>query len=173
MNDSERFELLRPRALIRRLRIPRDATIAEIGAGTGFLTLHLVDAVPQGRVIATDIRADRLSIAKRKLAAARSFNVDTRVVPTTETGLLAASIDLAIMCQVDHHLSDRETFLRQLVDSLRKGGRLAIVNFARYYDANVRAIRAASLDVCDEWSPSPEFFLLVVTRDQSRPKARA
>jgi ubiquinone/menaquinone biosynthesis C-methylase UbiE len=162
MLDSLREEALRPAALIARLALAPDDVIADVGAGPGFLTLPLARAVPRGRVIATDVRADYLAVAAERAARAGLENVRTRVVPADRPGLDPRSINLAILCQLDHYLKDRAAYFAALVPALRRDGRIALINYARYREADLAAARAAGLRVVDEWAPSPPFFLLVL-----------
>src|SRR5260370_23748418 len=121
MLDPRRTVELAPRALIERLALPADARVADVGAGPGFLTLVLAQAVPAGRVIATDIRPDYLAVAADRARRAHLRNVETRLVPAEHPLLAPASLDLALLCQVDHHLGDRERYFVELARALRPG----------------------------------------------------
>lgn len=162
MLDSLREEALRPSALVKRLALAPDAQVADVGAGPGFLTLPLARAVPRGAVLATDVRADYLAAAADRAARAGLSNVRTRVVPADRPSLDPASIDLAVLCQLDHYLKDRAAYFAALVPALRPRGRIALINYVRYREADLAAARAAHLRVVDEWAPSPPFFLLVL-----------
>jgi ubiquinone/menaquinone biosynthesis C-methylase UbiE len=163
MLDPLREQALHPRELIARLQLAPTAVIADVGAGPGFLTLPLAAAVPRGRVIATDVRAEYLATLARRARAAGVANVETRVVPADRPALDAASIDLALLCQVDQYLPDRVAYLRELKRALKPHGRVVLVNYARFRDADLAAARAASLRVVDEWAPSPPFFVLTLS----------
>ena len=164
MLQPVRAEGLRPAELIARLAIAPDATVADVGAGPGFLTLPLARAVPRGRVIATDVRADHLAIAAERAASAGLTNVATRVVPPDAPSLAAGTIDLALLCQVDQYLPDRARYFSQLATALVPRGRIALVNWTRFREEDLVAARAAGLTVVDQWSPSQPFFLLVLQR---------
>ena len=129
----------------------------------GFFTVHLAEAVYRGQVIATDLRSDRLAIAARRAKAQSNTNVETRTVSADDPALLPGSIDLALLCQVDHLLPDRARYFAKLIPALRPGGRIVVANFCIYYHANLIAAKAASLTETDYWSPSPNFFLLVLS----------
>jgi SAM-dependent methyltransferase len=159
-----RIVALRPPELVRRLALAPDAVVADLGAGPGFLTLELARAVPRGRVIATDLRADYLAYVAARAADAHLANVETRVVAADAPGLAKATIDLALLCQVDHGLADRAAYFRRVAEALRPGGRVALVNYARYRAPDLEAARAAGLRVLDEWAPSKPFFVLVLGR---------
>jgi ubiquinone/menaquinone biosynthesis C-methylase UbiE len=162
MLDPLRNKALDPPALIARLALAPDAVIADVGAGPGFLTIPLARAVVRGHVIATDIEPTYLESLAARAAEQHVVNIETRLVGAAHPGLAPSSVDLALLCQLDHGLADRTAYFAELARALRPGGRIALVNYRRYRDADLAAARAASLHVVDEWSPSPSFFLLVV-----------
>jgi SAM-dependent methyltransferase len=128
------------------------------------LTVNLAGAVPSGRVIATDLRPVSLGIIRRRATAVGRSNVETLTAERDHCRLDRASVDLALLCQVDHHLADRVAYLRTVVEALRPDGRIAIVNIARLLRTNQAAGRALGLEVVDEWWPSAGYFLLVLAR---------
>jgi ubiquinone/menaquinone biosynthesis C-methylase UbiE len=162
MLDPLREQTLHPSELVARLKLRPDAVVADVGAGPGFLTLPLARAVPRGSVVATDIRADYLAVATQRATAAGVRNVTTRVVAPDHPGLDPRSIDLVLLCQVDHYLTDRVRYLGELLPALRPGGRVVLVNYQRYREADLAAARKLGLRVTDEWIPSPPFFAIVL-----------
>jgi SAM-dependent methyltransferase len=161
MLDPLREEALRPAELVRRLQLRPSDRVADLGAGPGFFTSRLGRAVPDGKVIATDLRADYLAVAAEAARAAGLRNVETSVTGPASPGLPPASIDLAFLCQLDHYLGDRAAYLRAVATALKPGGRVALVNYVRYREADRAALAAAGYQVIDEWQPTPPFFLLV------------
>jgi ubiquinone/menaquinone biosynthesis C-methylase UbiE len=161
---SSRDEALRPFDLVRRLRLSPAATVADIGAGAGYFTVELAEAVPRGKVIATDLRCDLLSAVLRRAKAAGRPNIETRPARRSDCTLESRSVDLAFLCQVDHHLTDRVGYFRTVEAALRDGGRMAILNFGRFFRVNLLAAREAGLELVDEWWPSSDHFLIVLSR---------
>ena len=170
--DPVRDDALRPQALLARLRLPADAIVADIGAGPGYLTLPLAAAVSAGRVIAIDLRSDYLAVLSARAQAAKLRNIETRVSAVDDPKLLADSIDLAVLCQVDHYLPDRAAYLSRLRAALHPGGRIALINYSRYEEADQAAAEAAGLRIVDEWSPSVAFFLLLLAPDAAAGMSR-
>jgi len=166
MLDPIRLLALRPDVLIARLHLSAAARIADIGAGPGFLTLPLARAVPRGRVIATDLRPDYLAALAARAAQAGLTNIERRVVTATRTGLDPGSVDVAILCQVDHYLEDRAAYLAALAPALRQGGRMVLINYARFRDPALAAAKQVGLRVIDAWAPSPPFFMLVLAKSK-------
>jgi ubiquinone/menaquinone biosynthesis C-methylase UbiE len=157
-----RDRALQPAALVERLHLRKGARVADVGAGPGFLTLPLARAVPRGVVIATDVRADYLATTAERARVAGLTNVKTRVVDPHGTGLEPRSLDLIVLCQVDHYLADRESYFAELARALEPDGRVVLVNYARYRDADLRAANALGWKQLDAWAPSPPFFVLVL-----------
>lgn len=162
MLDPAREARLRPAVLVEHLGLRPDAVVADIGAGPGLLTLPLARAVPQGRVIATDINPVYLRVLERRAQAAGLRQVETRRVTPDASGLDPGSVDLALLCQVDHVLRDRVGYLRQLVRALRPGGRIVIIHHTAHRPGAEALARAAGLTVVDAWAPSDDFFLLAL-----------
>src|SRR3954463_5260148 len=79
--DAER----RPEKVVEALGIGPGSRVADIGAGSGLLTVHLARAVaPNGRVIATDIDGAVLDLLAARLKAAGLAQVVERRVVTAD-----------------------------------------------------------------------------------------
>jgi SAM-dependent methyltransferase len=162
MLDPLREESLRPAELVSRLQVRPDAIIADVGAGPGFLTLPLARAVPRGYVLALDIRPDYLIVAAERAAAAGLKNIKTRLTVAHRPQVEPRSVDLVVLCQVDHYLADRVSYFSALLAALRPGGRIVLINYIRYRESDIGAVKALGLKVLDEWRPSAGFFVLVI-----------
>jgi ubiquinone/menaquinone biosynthesis C-methylase UbiE len=162
MLDPAREARLRPVALVEHLGLRPDAVVADIGAGPGLLTLPLARAVPAGRVIATDINQSYLRVLERRAQVEGLRQVETRRVTPDTPGLADGSVDLVLLCQVDHVLRDRVRYLGQLMRALRPGGRIVIVHHTAHRRGAEALARAAGLVVVDSWAPSPDFFMLAL-----------
>jgi ubiquinone/menaquinone biosynthesis C-methylase UbiE len=162
MLDPLREQALRPAELIARMQVRPDSVVADIGAGPGWLTLPLARAAWRGWVIATDIRADYLAVLARRAAEAGIKNIATRIVGQERNGLDDRSVDLIVLCQVDHYLRDRPTYFASLVKALRPSGRIVLVNYVRHREVDLAAARLAQLRVVSEWTPSPPFFMMIL-----------
>ena len=166
MLDPLRVETLRPDDTIRRVGIRRDAVIADVGAGPGFWTVPLARAAARGRVIALDVRRDYLDVAASRAHDAGLRNVATRVVDAADCGLAPSSVDLVWMSQLDHYLKDRELYFAGVARALRPRGRIVLINYEKYRDADAAAASRVGLRIVDEWHPSAAFFVLVLTSDR-------
>src|SRR5262245_10940904 len=76
LERDERIEEEAPETAIRALKIPKGASVADIGAGSGYMTMLLSAAVgPTGRVYANDLQPQMLEMLRRRLAAKKIENV--------------------------------------------------------------------------------------------------
>lgn len=112
-----------PRRLLDALSIQPGQSVAEIGAGGGYLTPWLAWAVGSGgRVVATE--EDPLALAALQRRTARLPQVV--VQSSTSARLDPGAYDLILLAQVDHLLP--EGALAALWPALRPGGQLALCN---------------------------------------------
>jgi ubiquinone/menaquinone biosynthesis C-methylase UbiE len=156
--DRARYDRQRrPDELVAALAIPEGATVADVGAGTGYLTGRLAAAVgPAGRVVATDIDADALAKLEARVKDAR---VTTRRVTPDDPGLEAGAYDRVLLAQVDHLLADRAAYFRKLAAALAPGGRLAVANRLPYRQRVVDAASAAGLRAVSEHGLPGQFLI--------------
>lgn len=130
-----------PDLAIRLLRIQKGATVADIGAGSGNITIRLAKQVgTMGKVYATDIQPGMLEILQKNVAKARLTNVVPVLGAIDDPKLAAESIDLAIMVDVYHEFSEPQKMLQRLRESLKPGGRLVLLEY-RAEDPEVPILR--------------------------------
>ena len=106
--------------------------VLDIAAGAGGQTLDIAHRVgPQGRVLATDLSARILALAKDNARAAGLTQVDTRVADAQALGLAGADFDAAVcrlglmFCQAPH------SALAEVCAALRPGGRFSALVFSQ------------------------------------------
>ena len=123
MSAADHDAWRRPDALVGALALAPGDTVADVGAGDGYLTGRLAAAVgPGGRVVATDV--DAAALARIDARAP----VETRAVDADDPGLEAGAYQLVLMAQVDHLVPDRAAYLARLRAALAPGGRVAVSN---------------------------------------------
>lgn len=157
----------RPDLLVAALDLRPGQIVADVGAGSGYLTWRLAAAVaPSGRVVATDLDAaalERLAARGADTPALRPL-VTTRQVTREAHGLEPGAYDLILLSEVDHLLDDRARDLGKLRAALRPGGRLAVSNRRTYRDAVLAAAPAAGLAPVREVSGLPAHFLVILEK---------
>lgn len=129
--------------------------VADIGAGTGLLTMEIADRVgARGQVYAVDIVPEFLDLIRSRAAAQGSRNVSVIQGAEKATGLGPGSIDLAFMCDTYHHLEFPLSYMRSVFLSLRPGGTLVLVDVKRVAGESspsvLRHVRAGKAEVIEE-----------------------
>jgi len=132
LERRERDDEEAPEVALNVLKIPAGASVADIGAGSGYITERLSARVgATGRVFANDVQPQMLEILSRRLALKRITNV-TLVQGTVDDPKLApASVDLALMVDVYHELSQPQVMLHHLREALKPGGRLVLLEYRK------------------------------------------
>ena len=131
-NRPERDAEERSDALVRSLGIREGARIADLGAGTGYFTWRLAQyAGPQGKVIAVDIQQTMLDLAAETVKQHGLVNVDYVLGKESDPKLPDRSLDMVFIAYSYHEFSQPETMMDAVRRSLKPGGRLVIVEFAK------------------------------------------
>ena len=129
MNSPSRDAWQKPKEVIEKLEIKPGSRIADLGAGGGYFTWYLADAVgPEGRVYAVDIDETGLGIIQQEMNARGIRNV----IPIhAEPGdaKLSEPVDLVFSCDTYHHMEDRVAYFTSLARFLKADGRVAILDF--------------------------------------------
>jgi ubiquinone/menaquinone biosynthesis C-methylase UbiE len=137
LTRPEREEEEQPKRAIDALNIPKGATVADIGAGSGYITALLARRVgPGGKVYANDIQVRMLDLLRRNMAQQKFTNVEPVLGTINDPKLPANTIDLALMVDVYHEFSEPQEMLRGIRAALKADGRMALVEY-RGEDASV------------------------------------
>jgi ubiquinone/menaquinone biosynthesis C-methylase UbiE len=128
--EREREE--EPSRAIEALDLRQGMTVADIGAGSGYYTVRMARKVgPGGRVYATDIQAGMLSIVQRRAAREQLQNIEPVLGAPDDPRLPPGSLDLALMVDVYHELSQPQAFVRRLREALKPDGRLVLIEYRK------------------------------------------
>lgn len=130
LTRPERIAEEDPDALHRELRVLPGQTACDIGAGNGYHSLRLAQAVTaKGRVLAVDIQPEMLELLRARAEEAGVANVQPVLAKPDDLGLAQGVCDLELLVDVYHELAEPEAMIAQLHRALSPSGRLAIVEF--------------------------------------------
>ena len=129
LDRPDRDAVQKPEHVLDVLGVRPGMTVADVGCGSGYFTVHLARRVgPTGRVIATDLQQEMLDLLQKKLAKDKLGNV-TPVLATPEDAGLPRGLDLVLMVDVYHEVPSPPLTLGQIARALRPAGRLALVEY--------------------------------------------
>lgn len=113
------------------LSVREGATICEMGAGDGELTLAAARLVgSQGRVYASELGDDRVKTLRAKVADSTLAPITVVAGDPVKTNFPDAACDALFMRNVYHHFADPVAVNASIAAALKPGGRLTIVDFA-------------------------------------------
>ena len=120
---------------------PRDpfADALEIGAGTGYFSLNLLQLGLAGRATATDISPGMLTRLERS-AAELGLEVETVCAEAETLPFADASFDLVFGHAVLHHIPDLERAFAEFRRVLRPGGTVAFCGEPSRYGDRIAAL---------------------------------
>lgn len=130
LERPEREEEERLSLLIDLLKLKPGMSAADIGAGSGVITLMMANKVgPEGKVFAVDIQKQMLDLLSDKLNRLNVMNVELVLGTEKSPRLKADSVDLALMVDVYHELEFPYEMTVEMAKSLKPGGRLVLVEY--------------------------------------------
>jgi predicted methyltransferase len=171
-DDPARDAWQKPGEVIEALALAADAVVADIGAGTGYFAARLARALPKGTVYATDVEADMVKHLEQRARREGLPNLKA-VASTPSDARVPQEADLVLFVDVYHHIADREAYFKRLAASLKRDGRVAIIDFrldspqgppkrARVAPENVKAeLTKAGYALAAEHSFLPYQYFLV------------
>jgi SAM-dependent methyltransferase len=127
-DDAGRQEWQKPDEVIRALKLPPQAEVADVGAGTGYFAARLARALPEGKVYAADVEPGMVRYLRARAERENLPNLSATLAGTIGPNLPGA-VDLILIVNTYHHIENRARYFANLKNSLKPGGRVAIVDF--------------------------------------------
>src|ERR1035437_2142927 len=116
--------------LVDQLMLKPGEIVADIGAGTGYVSRRLARKVGvTGKVLAVDIQPEMLASLTNRMAAFGISNVVPILGTAAEPKLPAASVDLVLMVDVYHEFDFPAEVMEALCRSVKPGGRVVFVEY--------------------------------------------
>lgn len=131
LEDSGRDAWQKPGEILNALGIKKGQTVADIGAGSGYLTVKLSERVGEGgAVFAEDIQQEMLDYMNKRLTEKGIENVTLVLGAMDDPNLPPNSLDVAILLSTYHEIAQPIDFIKKIKRALRPQGRLAILEFS-------------------------------------------
>ena len=130
LERAERDREERTDLLLAALQLQAGMVVADIGAGTGYLSRRMAQAVmPGGKVFAVDLQPQMISLLQAGVARSGLTQIEARLGSVDDVRLPASSVDLAIMVDVYHELSHPYEIMASIMKALKPGGRIVFVEY--------------------------------------------
>jgi len=124
-NREERTDLL-----LATLALQPGTVVADIGAGTGYLSRRMAPAVmPGGQILAVDVQPEMVNLMVAGAKRSGLTQMEARLSAVDDVKLSPSSVDLAIMVDVYHELAYPYEVMASVLKALKPGGRLVFVEY--------------------------------------------
>jgi ubiquinone/menaquinone biosynthesis C-methylase UbiE len=180
-DDPGRDGWQRPDVIVKALGLRRGMTVADLGAGTGYMSKRLAAAVgPDGTVLAIEPEPKLLSYLRARAEREKTPNVVPILGSTDDPRLPRASADAVLVLDTFHHIDDRVRYFRELRRSLKPGARVVVVDWHKRAlpvgppmdhklarEQVVEEMVAAGYRLADSPEPLPYHYVVVFVADGS------
>lgn len=121
-----------PELALNAIGIRQGMTVADIGAGTGYMSLRMAKRVgPSGKVYANDIQPEMLRRLRQNADNAKLKNVETVLGSDIDPKLPSGQLDLVLLVDVYHEFSEPQKMLRKIRETLKPDGRLVLLEYRK------------------------------------------
>jgi precorrin-6B methylase 2 len=129
LERSERGTEEQPQKIVAALGLDPADTVADVGAGTGYISQLLAAAVPEGKVVAIDIQPEMIELLNQRLQKSKIQNIEPHLGTEQSPNLTPTSIDLAMMVDAYHEFSYPHEMMTGIIESLKPGGRVVLAEY--------------------------------------------
>jgi precorrin-6B methylase 2 len=116
--------------LLNALALQPGMVIADIGAGTGYLSRRMAPLVmPGGKIIALDLQPEMVSLLQTAVKRSGLSQIEVKLSTADDIKLPKNSIDMAIMVDVYHELAYPYEVMMSIMRALKPRGRIVFVEY--------------------------------------------
>ena len=132
LDRAERVTEEEPDLALDAIRITPRSVVADVGAGSGYMTVKMAKRVGAGgKVYANDIQPEMLERLRQRLLREKITNVETVLGTADDPKLPPSALDLILMVDVYHEFSEPQAMLRRMRDALKPDGRLVLLEYRK------------------------------------------
>ena len=116
--------------LLAALALQPGTVVADIGAGTGFLSRRMAPAVmPGGKVWAVDVQPEMVTLLQAGAKRSGLTQIEARLGAIDDIRLAAGTVDTAVMVDVYHELAYPYEVMTSVMKALKPRGRIVFVEY--------------------------------------------
>ena len=126
----ERIAEENPDGALDAMNIRPGMTIADLSSGVGYMTLRMAKRVgPTGKIYGVDLQPGMLTELQKNAKSNGITNVESILGEPADPKLPAGQIDMILMVDVYHEISQPQLMLRKLRQALKADGRLVLLEY--------------------------------------------
>lgn len=156
LETERRIEGLQIEKVIATLKIKPGQRVGDLGAGSGLFARPIAKRLGEkGLVYAIDVDPGLLKHVEKTAAAEKITNIKT-ILAAEDDAKLPEKVDLIIIIDTLHHIGNQGPYLKGLKKYLKRGGRVAIVDFSNEWPAGHESMKY-SLNQLEGWMKDAGF----------------
>jgi ubiquinone/menaquinone biosynthesis C-methylase UbiE len=118
-----------PQKMVAAIGLKSTDVVADIGAGTGYISQLIAKQVPEGKVLAVDVQPEMIELLKQRINKDKIANIQPQLGTEKSPELAPESIDLAIMVDAYHEFGYPQEMMTGIVSALKPGGRVVLTEY--------------------------------------------
>lgn len=116
--------------LLDALALQPGMVVADVGAGTGYLSRRMAPLVmPGGKIIALDLQPEMVNLLQTGVKRLGLSQIEVKLSAADDIKLPKNSIDMAIMVDVYHELAYPHEVMSSIMQALKPRGRIIFVEY--------------------------------------------
>ncbi len=119
----------RPDRVVDGMELALDAQVADIGAGTGYFTFRIAEAVPKGRVYAVDVQPEMLEILRKRIERRAITNVTPVLGAEDDPKLPSGRLDAVLLVDAYHEFAHPLEMMQGIPPCAATGGRVVLIEY--------------------------------------------
>lgn len=115
-----------PKKLIQQLELKKNDTVLEVGPGPGYFSSKVAKAIPNGKLLLTDIQKEMLDFAKKRLDRRKIFNVEYHLSNGVDFPFESNKFNVIYMVTVLGEIENKQNYIDEFFRLLCDHGILSI-----------------------------------------------
>jgi len=128
LERPDRAKWQKPAEVVAALGLKGSETVVDLGAGSGYFTFRIAQALPKGKAVAIDCQPEMIRHIHHKAMSDGIANVEARLAKPDDPNV-PPNADLVFICDVLHHVANRSEWLKKLHAEMAGGARLVLIEF--------------------------------------------
>jgi ubiquinone/menaquinone biosynthesis C-methylase UbiE len=128
LDRSDRAAWQKPDDVVAALGLQGNETVVDLGAGSGYFSFKLAQAVPRGKVVAADLEPEMIRHIHHKAMVEGIKNLSPVIIKADDPQV-PGEADVVFVCDVLHHVQDRAGWLKKAASEMKPGARFVLVEF--------------------------------------------
>lgn len=127
-NDPNRAEWQKPEEIVKVMGLKTGDTVADLGAGTGYMLPFLSKAVGvSGKVYGLDIETSLIEYMNGYISKNKLENAEARLIGEKDPSLQMFNVSKVLIVNTWHHIQNQEDYVQRIHSGLNDKGEVYIV----------------------------------------------